>query len=109
MSHAVVWTVVIGMATTNFLMRYLPMAAVSRVRLPESVARWLSFVPVAVMASIVTVAVLRPDGDWPAPHTNPYLLAALPTALVYRLTRSFMGATVVGVVVFLVLRKLLGA
>ncbi len=44
-----------------------------------------------------------------APWENPYLLASIPTALVYWKTRSFLGAVVVGMLVFIALRWIMGA
>lgn len=108
MSAAVVWTVIVGMALSNIVMRFVPIAIVSRLQLPDVVRRWLGFIPVSVMAAIVATGVLRPGGDWLAPLHNPYLLAAVPTALVYRFSRSFLGATVAGVAAFLAFRYLLG-
>jgi branched-subunit amino acid transport protein len=107
-SAALVWGVIGGMALTNILMRGVPILLLSRLRLPAVAERWLSYVPVCVMSAIVATSVLRPGGAWLAPLHNPYLLAAVPTALVYRFSRSFLGATVAGVVAFLALRYLLG-
>ncbi|MCX8007952.1 MAG: AzlD domain-containing protein [Coriobacteriia bacterium] len=107
-NDGVVWAVIAGMAAVNFLLRFVPMAAVSRTRIPEPVARWLSFVPVTVMASLVAVEVMRPDGVWQTTIANPYLLAALPTAATFAKTRSFLGATLVGMAAFLAFKALLG-
>ena len=108
MTSALAWGLVAGMALTNLVVRGAPMAVMSRLRLPAIIERWLGYIPVSVMAAIVAVQVLRPDGHYlPLAH-NPYLLATLPTALVYRYTRSFLGATVVGIVSFVALRYLLG-
>lgn len=96
------------MAVANFLVRFVPIAIVSRVELPRPVMRWLSFVPVSVMGSLVAGEILRPGGNLMTPWQNPYLLAALPTALVYHKTRSFLGATVAGMVIFVALRALVG-
>ena len=109
MSDAFIWTVIIAMAIANFALRFIPMAAVSRVELPRPVMRWLSYIPISVMGAIVADSVLRPEGEFAAPWSNPYLVAAIPTALVYYKTRSFLGAVVVGMVVFVVLRVLMGA
>lgn len=103
-----IWVVVAGMAAANFLLRFAPMSLVSRTRLPEPVQRWLSYVPVSVMASLVATEVLRPGGTWLITMRNPYLLAAAPTALVFVKTRSFLGATLAGMVSFLAFRALLG-
>jgi branched-subunit amino acid transport protein len=60
------------------------------------------------MAAIVAVQVFHPDGGFRFDLANPYLLAAIPTAAVFRFTRSFLGATVAGMVAFLAFRYLLG-
>ncbi len=108
MNPTLVWGAIAGMAVTNIVLRFVPIAALSRVRLPRRLEQWLSYVPVCVMSGIVTSAVLRPGGTWLPPLDNPYLLAAVPTALTYRFTRSLLGSTVVGVSAFLAFRYLLG-
>lgn len=108
MNATYVWAVVLGMAGVNIVLRGVPIAVLSRLRLPEPAERWLGFVPVAVMASLVTGEVLRPGDRWLAPLGNPYLFAALPTALVYWRTRSLMVATLAGIALFLAFRALLG-
>lgn len=108
MSEKYIWTVIIGMAIGNYAVRFVPIALLSRLRMPRPVERWLSFIPVSVMAALVVGEVLRPEGEWLHPLQNPYLLAALPTALVYHKWRSFLGTTVAGIGFFLVFRALLG-
>ena len=76
--------------------------------MPRPVERWLSYVPVAVLATIVTSEILRPGGTWLDPWTNPYLLAAVPTAFVYLRSHSLVAATLLGIVFFLVFRTLMG-
>ena len=102
-----IWVVIVGMALLNFAVRFLPMAIVSRVELPAPVARWLSFVPIAVMGALVASEVLRPDGAWANPITGPNVYAAIITAIVFRFTRSFLGATVAGMASFVVLQHAL--
>lgn len=108
MTSSFIWTVVIGMAVANYLTRFPPIAIVSRVRLPRPVMRWLSFIPISVMGALVALEVLRPSGQWAHPLSNPYLWAAIPTALVYVKTRSFLGATISGIVLFVAIRALIG-
>jgi len=109
MSDSVVWGVIIGMAVLNFLIRFLPIAAVSRVELPTPVMRWLEFIPVSVMGALVANTVVRPGGEFIVPWSNPWVIACAVTALAYRVTRSFLGATVIGMVSFVIVRALLGA
>ncbi|PKQ20405.1 MAG: branched-chain amino acid ABC transporter [Actinobacteria bacterium HGW-Actinobacteria-6] len=108
MTEKYVWIVVIGMALANFALRFIPIALLSQLKLPRPIERWLSFIPVSVMSALVVGEVLRPDGVWLPPLSNPYLFAAIPTALVYYKWRSFLGTTVAGILFFLVFRALLG-
>lgn len=107
MSDELIWTIIIGMAIANFSVRFVPVALVSRLELPRPVMRWLSFVPAAVMGSLVASEVFRPSGRWVAPLTSPHLWAAGATALAYARTRSFLGSTLIGMVLFVGLRALL--
>jgi len=107
MSTTAIWGVIIGMALLNFLIRFLPIAAISRIDLPAPVLHWLQFIPVSVMGALVANTVVRPQGRFMAPWSNPWLLACAVTALAYRLTRSFLGATFIGMLSFVVFRVLL--
>ncbi len=100
--------VIIGMAAINFVLRFTPLALLSRVSLPTPVLRWLSFIPISVMGALVANEVLRPDGSWQAPLTNPSLYAAVLTMLVFRFTRSFLGATIAGMASFVLLGAMIG-
>jgi branched-subunit amino acid transport protein len=60
------------------------------------------------MATLVIGSVARPEGVWLPPAENPYLLASLATGLVYWRFRSFLGATLAGVLFFLALRTVVG-
>ena len=106
-SQTTIWTVVVGMAVLNFAVRFVPISIVSRIELPAPIARWLSFVPISVMGALVASEVLRPDQSWGNPLTGPHLYAAIITALVFRFTRSFIGATVAGMASFVVLQHAL--
>jgi len=108
MSASYVWTIIIGMAAANFAVRFGPIAVLSRVTLPAWLKRWLSFIPVSVMATLVAGAVFRPDGQWLTPLSNPFLWASVGTGLVYWRSRSFLGSTIAGIVMFLALRTVLG-
>lgn len=108
MDPRLVWGLIAGMAVTNIVVRATPIAVMSRFELPEAVRRWLSYVPVSVMSAMVALEVLKPGDQWRLTLSNPYLLGAVPTALVYRFTRSFLGAAVTGIAAFLAFRYLLG-
>jgi branched-subunit amino acid transport protein len=106
-AHTTIWIVIVGMALLNYAVRFPPLAIVSRIDLPKPIARWLSFVPIAVMGALVASEVLRPEGSWSNPLAGPSLYAAAITGLVFHFTRSFLGATVAGMASFVVLQHAL--
>lgn len=107
LSPSVIWAVIGGMFVANLAVRFVPLAVVTRLRLPEPVMRWLSYVPVSVMGALVASEVLRPGGDFAAPWASPWFVAgSLASALVFWKSRSFLGATTAGMVVFVVLRMM---
>jgi branched-subunit amino acid transport protein len=106
-SQVVIWGVIVGMAVSNFLVRFVPIAVMSRMAMPKALMRWLSFVPVSVMGALVAGEVLRPGGAWSNPLTGPSLYAAIVTALTFHFSRSFLGATVAGMASFVALQHLL--
>ena len=108
MSGRIIWAVIIGMAVVNFAIRFPSIAILSRTELPAWAKRWLSYIPVSAMATLVVGGVIRPDGQWLGPLENPYLWASGVTGLVYWRFRSFLGATIVGVVSVLAFPALLG-
>lgn len=104
LSHSTIWIVIAGMALTNFILRWLPMAALSRIVLPRAVMRWLSYVPISVMGALFAKEVLLPSTKYHPFLASPGIYGALIAMLVYRLSRSFMGATLSGTVSFVLIR-----
>lgn len=97
--------VVIGLALMNFSLRFIPLATLSRITLPEPLMRWLSFVPVSVMGALFAKEVLLPSAEFDMPLQNPGIYGALVSMLVYRLSKSFVGATLSGVISFIIIRE----
>jgi len=89
-------TTILLLALGTFALRYLPMAALSHVRLPAWAEDWLRLVPGAVLAASLAQALLyREDVLWLSAE-NPYLLATLPTALVAWRTRNVLWTMLAG-------------
>jgi branched-subunit amino acid transport protein len=93
------------MAVLNFAVRFPPIAIFSRVEMPRPVLRWLSFVPISLMGALVASEVLRPGGAWVNPISSPSLYAAVVTGLVFRASRSFLGATIAGMASFVLIQR----
>ncbi len=87
--------------------RALPLMAFSRMKLPGWAMRWLSYVPIAVMAALVGQELLLLENGKPALfYRNAEFYAAVPTIIVTVRTRSLLAAVIAGIVSVIVLRYL---
>ncbi|SHI45045.1 AzlD domain-containing protein [Desulfofundulus thermosubterraneus] len=92
-----VWAIILGIAALNYLFRVTPLLLLSRVRIPSLWARWLGYVPVAVLAALVAPEIFLNGGVPALTLENKNLLAAIPTFLVAVKTRSLLFTLLTGV------------
>ena len=105
MAETSISLLIIGMALINLVIRYPVFLLADRFRFPALIERALNFVPAAVLTAIIVPAVIYPTGPqaqlgW---H-NPFLDAAILTAIISYLTRNLLATIVIGMGVFLALR-----
>jgi branched-subunit amino acid transport protein len=86
----------VGMGLVTYLPRALPLAALSRRKLPDWVVEWLELIPVALLAALVTPALLASPDSRALDFARPELWVALPTLGFAWKTRSLGGTVVVG-------------
>ncbi len=93
------------MAIVTFLPRVLPILLLTRRKLPDPVIRWLSYVPVAVLAALLSPALFAPSGEIDfAIHSNPAFWAAVPVFAVAYFTRSLFATVLTGMTLVALLR-----
>jgi branched-subunit amino acid transport protein len=88
---------ILGAAIVTFLPRVLPLVVFSRIQLPDWALRFLSYVPVAVMAALLTQELLTTNNKLVPILHNEKLLAFIPTLLIALITRSLLGTVVAGI------------
>jgi len=103
-----IFLTIAGMAVVTFVPRVLPVLALSQRRLPEPVAAWLRYVPVAVLSAMLLPALVIADGDLDLTPGNLFLWAAIPTLLVAWRTRSLFGAVIAGMLIVALARLAAG-
>ncbi|CAM3443929.1 AzlD domain-containing protein [Paenibacillus lupini] len=101
-----IFAIIIGASLVTFIPRVLPLMVLSRLQKPDLAMRWLSYIPVAVMAALLGNELLMTDGEITPLKDNIELFAALPTFLIAIFTRSLLGTILVGVVTVMILRFL---
>lgn len=93
---------IVGVAIVTLIPRVLPFLVLSKVNMPEWGMKWLSYIPISIMAALLTQSLFMHES-----LQVDYLIAAIPTFLVAIYTRSLLGAVVTGVVVIILLRVFL--
>lgn len=102
------WLLIAGMAAMTFLMRY-SLFAWPTLRFPPVVRQGLHYVPTSVLTAIVVPGMLLPDGQhWALSLDNAYLLAGIVCIAISALTRNLLATIGGGLLVFFLLRWMLG-
>ncbi len=86
----------VGICLVTLLPRTLPLMYLSVDALPSWVSRWLSFIPVAVMAALLFPEIFMQGEKLALTMDNVYLIAAIPSLLVAWKTSSFFGTIACG-------------
>lgn len=97
----------LGMALVTYLPRMAPLVVLSRFQLPPVLLRWLSFVPVSVLAALLAKELLIEEGRLSVSMAHPHLLAAIPAFVVAARTRSLMGTVLAGIATMAIIRFVL--
>jgi len=95
-----IWIVIVAAGVLTFLTRFSFIAISGRWYPPAGFRRALQFVPVAVLAAIVTPEIFVVSGKIALSPVNPrFIAAAVALAVAYR-TRNTILTIVVGMLVF---------
>jgi branched-subunit amino acid transport protein len=96
MDQQTIFLTILGMMAVTYVPRALPLLALAQRTLPESVVRWLGFIPVAVLSAMLLPSLVVTEKGLDFSADNIFLWAAIPTFAVCWKTKSFVGAIVTG-------------
>ncbi|MFU0883403.1 AzlD domain-containing protein [Kluyvera cryocrescens] len=97
---------ILASAAVTALMRVVPVLLLSRFRMPPALQQWLSFIPAAIMAAIITAELLGKPA-LTSSGISVSLLAAAVATLVGIISRSLFATVIAGMVAFTGLSYLL--
>ncbi len=96
------------MTLVTFIPRVLPILVLSRRNLPEPVERWLSYVPVAVLAALLAPGLFAPAGELNLSFSvNPAFWVSIPVFVIAFLTRNLFITVLSGMVLIALVRFLI--
>ena len=99
-----VFLIILGAALVTFIPRVLPLMILSRFELPDWVIRWLSFVPLSVMAALIAQQLFIHNEKWIPLGSNLNLLAAISSFIVAIKTKSLLLTVLAGVFTLMIVR-----
>ena len=92
-------SIILGMAFATFLPRFIPMALLSRLVIPERVKKGLDYIPISILSAIVFPILFFNEGGKVEiqPH---YLLSAIPVFIFTWKVKSLWGSVVLGMLIY---------
>ncbi|MBO8129133.1 MAG: AzlD domain-containing protein [Peptococcaceae bacterium] len=90
--------VIFAMAVVTYIPRMLPLVVLANTKIPEGFIRWLRFIPVAVLAALLSPQLLLQNSTLSVSVHNSYLLAAVPCFLVAWWTKNLFITVTAGLV-----------
>ena len=100
--------IILGCAVVTFIPRVLPLVVFSRFQMPDWLVKWLSHIPVAVMAALLAQELFIQDGSFAITTNYTKWLAAVAAFGVAILTRSLLGTVITGVLCMMLVRLITG-
>jgi branched-subunit amino acid transport protein len=86
----------LGMWFVTYIPRLLPLLALSQVRLPDRLMSWLSYLPAAILSSLIFPGALVRDGTIDPGIGNPSLWALAASFAVAFKTRNLILTMIAG-------------
>lgn len=99
MDQDAIFLTILGMTAVTYLPRLLPVMFLSSRSLPPILASWLRYIPISVLAAMVTPTLILQDHPITLDLGNIFLWSAIPTLIVAWKTKSLFGAVIVGMAV----------
>jgi branched-subunit amino acid transport protein len=101
------WLLIAAMTVLTFTPRYLPFGLAGKVKIPPILERALTFVPIAVLTSIITQSSLIREGELALNLANHHLIAVLAAFVTALISRRLFLIVAAGLVAFLMAKCLL--
>lgn len=87
---------ILGMMLVTYLPRLLPVWMLQFFSLPPLLAKWLRFIPAAVLAAMLFPSIFLHKGQIDFSPANLFFWASIPTMLVAWKTRNLYAPVIVG-------------
>jgi branched-subunit amino acid transport protein len=90
----------LGMGAVTYIPRWMPLAALTRRRLPAVWRTWLDLIPPAILSALLVPSLVAVGNPRQFSLGTPELIVALPTFVFAMVTRSLGGTVFVGMLLY---------
>jgi branched-subunit amino acid transport protein len=97
-----------GIAALTFFTKFAFAVILKKVEISEKWNKRLAYIPIAVFTTIIVPSLLAPNETLELSIQNEYLIAGIAAFLVAYKTKNLAGTVLIGIVIVLSLRILLG-
>lgn len=94
------------MMIVTYIPRMLPLVVLSRMQIPPLLLKWLGFIPVAVLASLLGPELFSKGAGLNLSLNNPFLLAAIPSFLIAAKTKNLFYTVFTGMGCMIIITKI---
>lgn len=101
-----VFYIIIGMTLVTYFTRFGALALFRFLGVPTRLNRWLKYVPVAILTSLIVPALLLPKGYLDISLQNHYLIAGIAAAFVAYKSRNIIATLGLGMLIMFALKLL---
>lgn len=101
-----VFYIIIGMTLVTYFTRFGALALFRFTGVPTWLNRWLKYVPVAILTSLIVPALLLPKGYLDISLQNHYLIAGIAAAFVAYKSRNIIATLGLGMLIMFALKLL---
>jgi branched-subunit amino acid transport protein len=106
--RAEILLIALGSAAVTLIPRAAPLVLLSRIALPDGLKAWLSYVPIAILGSLLSSELLLSGGRLAPLSGNLALVAIVPAIAIAWRYRSIIGSVLAGIAAMILLRALSG-
>lgn len=91
-----IFLLIISMSIVSYIPRALPLIAFNKIEFPPILVKWLSYIPVAVLAALLTPELFVSQSELNITFEKTTLFAAASTLIVSLISRSMIWALIAG-------------
>ncbi len=99
--------IIIGMAVVTYLPRLIPLIALSNMKMPKLIEKWLNYIPVSVFSALIFPAILIQNGKLSLSLSNSQIWASLICLIIILKSKNLALTVLTGIMIILIFENII--